>query len=395
MTKNEKGSVIVLLIAAVLIASTGIFYFSLRTDVVTDAVENETFLNMLFVLENEGQPLATYVLIYYPALRRGAMFDVPGNIGIILKTADRFGRIDSVYETSGIADYCREIENLTGISEIPVTVSMNLAQFSKATDMLGGLPVFISYPIDVEEDGERFLLPSGVVDLDGDKISSYLRYEGDVDMDTSVRNRRETTFLSFLGLLNSKYDMVFNSVFFKMFAKNFTTNLSERNFKQLLMQISEIGSEKIITSEIDGSTREVDGQKMLFPFYEGQVIKDVFQQTTALLSSEDKTVYDRTYALEIQNGTMTQNLAQRTADLLKNFGYDVVSVRNANEANYEKTMIIDHIGNSAVAQALGKIINCDEIQVDDIQSSSETKSYLVDFVIILGKDFDGRRVIKR
>ena len=70
--------------------------------------------------------------------------------------------------------YKQEIEKLIGY-KISFYTILSERNFSKITDMLGGLRVFIPAPIDVlTETGDRCLLPSGAVNLDGDKIYSYL-----------------------------------------------------------------------------------------------------------------------------------------------------------------------------------------------------------------------------
>ena len=62
--------------------------------------------------------------------------------------------------------------------------------------------------------------------------------------------------------------------------------------------------------------------------------------------------------------------------------------------DYEKTVIIDHIGNKEIAAMVGDFIHCTNIveeEVDLSNTESETAAD-VDFTIILGKDFDGRYV---
>ena len=98
--------------------------------------------------------------------------------------------------------------------------------------------------------------------------------------------------------------------------------------------------------------------------------------------------------MEIQNGTTVQGLAKNTAALLQSIGYDVLTTTNADSNNYDKTIIIDHINNSQVASSLGEFIMCENIVVDEVQSEDAglDANLLVDFTIILGKDFDGRYV---
>ena len=144
---------------------------------------------------------------------------------------------------------------------------------------------------------------------------------------------------------------------------------------------------------ITGSSRNVDGKALLFPYYDGQLIKDVFKQTTTALVSASGTVSSRVYVLEIQNGTNVQGLARNTAALLQSAGYDVLSMINADANDYEKTIIIDHIGNTDEAKSLADFIRCKNIITDEIKENEDLEAdSLVDFTIVLGKDFDGRYV---
>ena len=73
-----------------------------------------------------------------------------------------------------------------------------------------------------------------------------------------------------------------------------------------------------------------------------------------------------------------------------------MSAVNADSNDYEKTVIIDHIGNKEVAGVVGDFIHCTNIVEEEVnlsQNQMESDNTAdVDFTIILGKDFDGRYV---
>ena len=130
----------------------------------------------MVILINSIVEIFSDVFIYYPVSHRGALINILGNTGAIFKSLQRVDRIDAVYTQKGIEVYKAEIENLIG-QTIPFYVEMNMKDFGELTDMLGGLKVFVPSPVDIQsEEGERWLLPSGAVTLDGDKITTYLTY---------------------------------------------------------------------------------------------------------------------------------------------------------------------------------------------------------------------------
>ncbi len=395
-TKINKNFIFLLLMALVLIITAVFFVMYLRTDPIADVLKNDQMLKTLIVLKNDDEEnprlLFTTALLYYPVSRRVAMFDIPENMGAIYESLGRTDSIEAVYHEKGIDAYRKEIEKMLGTS-IPFYLVIDMEQFSKLTDLLGGLRVFISSPVDETVEGVKYLLPSGAVNLDGDKIRSYLEYSLPDETEDMIHERKQMAILSFLMALNKNSSTVFAKKSFPYFAQCFQSGLDRNGLYKLLSQISLIDAERISPQSVTGYNRIVDEKELLFPSYDGQLIKDICKQTMSALVSSTQTVYSRTYVLEIQNGTLVQGLARNTAALLQNFGFDVLSMVNADRHDYEKTVIIDHIGNSEIAKNLGEFIMCENIITEEVKDESENEAdSLVDFTIILGKDFDGRYV---
>ena len=170
------------------------------------------------------------------------------------------------------------------------------------------------------------------------------------------------------------------------------SNISDSDFKQLLEYLCKIDSERLVPQRLTGAVRIVDSKELLFPFRDGQQIKEIIGQTMAALASKEGTTLERVYALEILNGTDTNGLARTASELYQSFGYDVIRIGNAPRTGVEHTVLIDRIGNEAVAKIVGQVVRCENIesvQVSNDHSDSETN---VDFTLILGKDFNGYTV---
>ena len=153
-------------------------------------------------------------------------------------------------------------------------------------------------------------------------------------------------------------------------------------------------SESVFRQTVTGLPRIVDGQRLVFPLDNGDFIKRAVKQSTNILISNKGALASRVYVLEIKNGTTIQGLAHNTAILFQNASYDVLSAVNADSNNYEKTVIIDHIGNREMADMVGEFIHCTNIVEEEVNiyDTEPEDSANVDFTIILGKDFDGRYV---
>lgn len=393
-TSGKRGALLLLLILLIFISVTVSLALSLRTDKVEENLATDRVIKTLFVMEDKNEVLFTDVFIYYPVSKKGALINILGNTGAIFSSLGRVDRIDAVYSEKGIDVYKDEVEKLVG-QTIPFYVVMDLDKFGELTDMLGGMKVFIPSPVDIkDEEGARYLLPSGVVNLDGDKIRTYLTFSKPDEEDEDKIERRQNVLIAFFTALTQNSRNLQNMKTFEQVAKRMQSNLEGKEFHTLITEIANVDAEHLNPTEITGSRRVVDGKTLLFPYYDGQLIKDVVKQATNALVSLDNENVSRIYVLEIQNGTRVQGLARNTSALLQSAGYDVLSTLNADSQDYDKTVIINHIGNAEAAKNLGDFIRCtnivDDTATDESLYSDENSN--VDFTIILGKDFDGRYV---
>ena len=392
---EQKGILFIVLILVIIAALCLFFMRTLKTNTVEDELERDSVVRVLFVVEDEhDNSLFSNVLIYDSSTKKAAVINLPGYTGAIFQSLGRTDKLEQVYNELGINSYKTEVQKLLGIT-IPYTTIIRLDNFIKLCDMFGGMRVFIPSPVDcISDDGERWLLPSGAVNLDGDKVAVYLKYRQAEEDEDSIQERYQNVMGAFLTGLHDQSFKIFNKTSnFEKYSDCFTVNLNEDETETLFSVISELDSESIIKQTITGSLRNVDNQQLLFPLNNGEFIKEAVKQTTYMLMSTDGTISNRIYVLEIQNGTKTQGLARRTATLYQDASYDVLSAVNADSNDYAETVIIDHIGNEATAKQVGELIHCYNIkQAEEMEDGSSGDS-MVDFTVILGRDFNGTYVI--
>lgn len=330
-TDEQKGALLLLFILLIIVAVSIIMAFSLRKDNVAEKLKNDQVVRVLCVLDDEnGNAVFSDVLIYYPVSGKAGIVNIPGNTGAIYQSLGRVDRIDDVYLEKGIETYKYEIEKLLDCN-IPFSITFNIKNFVKMTDMLGGLRVFIPAPVDtVSESGERWLLPSGAVTLDGDKVAAYLKYRDEEESNSDVQERYQNVVTAFFSVLHDKRSLIFGKKkIFNEFLKLMNCNLKENDAYRLFSEISKMDSETMIRQSVTGPLRIVDGQKLLFPLNNGEFIKEAVKQSTNMLISNSGTYASRVYVLEIKNGTTVQGLARNTSILFQNASYDVLSAVNA------------------------------------------------------------------
>lgn len=397
---EQKGAFFLIVMLMIIITVIVVLSISLRVDAVAEKIADDQVIRILLVVDDgenkERNALFSNVLVYYPVSKKAMTINVPGNTGAIYQSLGRVDRVDDVYKEKGIDIYKKEVEKLLDIN-IPFSLVIKIDDFVKITDMLGGMRVFIPSPVDkVSSNGERWLLPSGAVNLDGDKVFIYLKYVLEDESDSDIQERYQNIVTSFFTTLHDKKAVVFSKKStFREYYKLMNMNLREyKDVYKLMSLVADMDSESIGRQTITGKNRFVDGQSLLFPLNNGEFIKEAVKQSTNMLISNSGVLASRIYVLEIKNGTPVQGLAHNTAIFFQNASYDVLSAVNADSNDYDKTVIIDHIGNKEMATMVGDFIRCSNIVEEEIDLTSVDNDATanVDFTIILGKDFNGRYV---
>jgi anionic cell wall polymer biosynthesis LytR-Cps2A-Psr (LCP) family protein len=402
--KRDASVFFLLLIVLLVVGGSIAGVLFLNYDPIQEALATDQVIDTIFIFEGESQdgeikPLITLVLMYYPETKRAAIFDIPGQVGLILKGIDRVDRIDSLYNPENIEIYKNEIASFIG-NEIDYSIVYNLDTLEKTVDLLEGVDLFIPAPVQMYDSTPPILFTSGLCRLDGKKARSYLTYKLPQETDEAVHLRRQRFFYAFIKRIGEQNKMLKQKSVAKMSYSFMKVNMNEREQMKLFDEFSNINMDRVSIQSVTGITREVSGQTLLLPSYNGNLIKEMIRQTLGSITAPAEGQFsDRVYTVEVLNGTTTNGLAGRTAELLRGFGYDVITVGNA-DTLYEDTVIIDQLGYQVVAQNFGGIIRCSNIQVRTVELESNTVeeavnvNYKSDFILIIGGDFNGRYVIE-
>ena len=403
-TNNTRfDASVVLLIAIIVFLGAGVLVTvqTLRSDPLEGIIAGERVINTLFVLEgNGGKPLGTYVLMYYPATRRASIFDIPGELGLILQKVNRVDRIDTVYEPQKIAAFKNEVARLLGV---PITYSfvLDTPNLGKVVDLIEGVELLIPSRMEIYDEEPPILFPSGKTRLDGDKAQLYVSYELPEEDGELISFRRQRFFLGLIKRLGERHEFLKNPEVTHIYQSMLRTNMNLRIRERLFDEYAGINMDRVSIQSVGGTAREVSGQTLLLPYYDGSLIKDIVRQTQqGLTRPAEGAATDRIFTVEVLNGTDVNGLAARTAELLRGFGYDVTEIKNSEEKRRD-TIIIDRSGNENMARIFGSVIQCGNIEFEATTSEDilglellvPTLEYTTDFTLILGSDFNGRYVI--
>jgi anionic cell wall polymer biosynthesis LytR-Cps2A-Psr (LCP) family protein len=396
-----KDASIALLAAIVLLLVGGIIIavYSLRSDPMDEILSGDRVISVLYIIEQNQKPLSTYVLMCYPKTRRVAIFDIPGEIGMLLQRVRRVDRIDTVYNPQRVSPYENEIERLLGI-DITFTIVMNTENLGKAVDLIKGVELFIPSAVNIRDEGELVLFPSGISRLDGDKAISFINFQvADEDREMAVF-RRQRFFLGFLKRQAEMNGELKNNAVSQLYQSFLQTSFNQRTRLHLFDEFAVMDLDRVNIQVVGGNLREVSGNTLLIPYYDGNLVKEIVRQTLGTLTSPmDGAISDRVFTVEVLNGTSVNGLAGRTAEVLRGFGYDIISISNADHAEYEKTVIIDRSGLEEMAKNFAGIIRCNNIRFEaqnrdalEDELALQNLEYRSDFTLIIGRDFNGRYV---
>jgi len=379
-------SIFLLILIVVVVLSAGVFgYLQLRTDLYTEMLKRGDPVALLFCLRGDQEDRFFEILLYDPDTNRAAIVYIPGNVGMIIESLKKVDRLDVLYNRGNMDPLISKIEELVAI-DIPFFIDLQDREVRNQVDLLGGLELFIPNPVDITFEGRRVLLPSGSVVLDGEKIRDFISYREETENDVDRAGRKQRFLQSLLKKI-SEGDLLTKKKAFATFRGNMSTNLSPGALSSFVTETRKLEIEKIIFQRVLGSTRVIDGKELLFPHFDGQLLKEIVKQTEDSISSQEPFAEEElTVAIEVLNGTSVGGLARRAANVFQSFGYDVVSVANADNSEYQKTVVLDRKGGIAAAERIAELIRCQRVY----SRLEEDGDLSIDVSIILGTDFDGR-----
>jgi polyisoprenyl-teichoic acid--peptidoglycan teichoic acid transferase len=386
----EKSSILLIVIVGILAAMIVLLFVSLRSDAVDQAMKSDRILDIAVIIEKEGKPVSTQLFLFYPSNGRGALLDVPGETGLIIKKLNRVDRIDVLYDKRRPNAYVDEIAGLLATS-VPYWIVLDEKGLASAVDLMEGLEVFVPAAVDLPGP-PRASLPSGALVLDGDKASQFAFYKDPDESETDAIARRQKLFQSFVRRLGEKSEWITRPDVFSSFRRSMRTNLGDDSLRGFLTELSKIDADRLVLQKVTGIYRDVDGKRLLFPHYDGELVQDIVKQTlNALANSDSASPADKIFTIEILNGTPTKGLAKKAAEIFQSFGYDVLSVDNAEREDNDKTQVIDNYSNLDASKNIADVIRCKSTSRQPMPAQGVAAA---DFTILLGKDFNGRYCTK-
>lgn len=385
----DKSHIILWVILALFAAALVAGVVALKAESLSSQLKTDRPINVLLIFEQDGKPVSTQLLMFYASRSKAALLDIPSNTAVILKTIKRMDRIDYTYKAGNPKNFLTEVASYLDIS-LNGYLLFDEKSLAKTVDLLDGLPLFI--PSMVVQDGPPMVrLPGGAVTLDGEKVLQYLRYREESESEGDALVRRQKLAIALLKKLSEKSGYFGDKAASSALVGGIGSNFSPDARKLLLREVAKLDADTILLQKITGMYRSVEGQSLFFPFYDGELARDMLKQTlNAMSASTVSSNSSKIYTVEILNGTAEKGLAARTSEIFGSFGYDVVAVGNAPTLDYGKTVLIDRFGDKEALGTIAGVIKCSNFA----DAASYKGSIKADYTIILGNDFNGRVCVR-
>lgn len=330
------------------------------------------------------------------SIPRDLWVSIPGHSEGRINTAHFFGEADN-YPGGGPALAKKTVQYALGIP-IHYYVRVNFEGFEKLIDAIGGITINVEEAIHDErypDGGYGYMtidIPAGEQLMDGERALQYARARhGGTDFQ---RARRQQQVLQAIRDKVLRLDIPLTRIpeVLKLVGNSVRTDLSLSDMYALAKVGRDIDGKNIRSAVIDETLTTPqttpDGAQVLIPdrALVREVIKDLFggpAPTSVANLTEAQLIAQEGARIELQNGTLTPGLAQRTGEELKKLGYAVVSFTNADRSDYATSVIIDYSGKTATVSLLAQRFN---VVAQNIRRDTDNPGN-VDVRLILGQDY--------
>lgn len=386
--KKEFDKSLLILLAIILITLVTAFslYLNVRIDKISQIIKERGVLSILITVIDKGEPLLTQVLVINTETNKGALIDIPENTGTIIASIQRFSRVDTILRDQGVDLFRKKIGKILAV-DIPFHLVMTKESFSDLIDFFDGLDVFISKSL--EDSPEEYNIPSGSVVLEGDKVLQYLELKIPEEHDTGKVARKQKIVQAFFSQIKKYSERIVKTNNLLLVLDEIDSNMDIGSARRLFSYLGSLEVDRLVLQGIIGEHKIVSGQELIFPYNNENLIKVRVKRILINLSNPEVISDEKlNFNLQVLNGTSMPGLASRTAKYFSSFGYTISGFGNASNDEHKLTTILIRKGNRDAAERLGELINCEYIHSQVEEGIDDT----IDFTIILGKDFDGKRV---
>ncbi|MHB1455819.1 MAG: LCP family protein [Armatimonadota bacterium] len=298
------------------------------------------------------------------SIPRDTRIDIPG-YGI--------GKINAANAFEGPLLTAQMVETLTGIRP-NYYIKTNVEGFKETVDLVGGVEIDVEKNMRYNDNwGNLHInLKKGLQMLDGENAMGYVRFRHD-KLGDITRMERQRKFMKALAkrmLEPSRLPKLPWTI--KSVMRNVATDMTSKDLLYLAKFAGKVDMDKAQMETLPGGPQTVGGVSYWIPDEDQiseMVTKLFLTQTIAGLPK-----------VEILNGSGISGAAQKAADAFRLYGYEVISVGNADSFKYESSQVINHKPEIKGLDKISVLVNSSIVK--DLPDPTAP----ADVTVIIGKD---------
>lgn len=304
----------------------------------------------------------------------------------------RVEKVNAAYAFGGAELARKAISNFLGL-DIKYYIALDYNGFEKLVDLAGGVTVTIEKPLKDDKTKPPIDIPAGTHKLNGKMALGYVRYRDTTTGDLGRLQRQRQLMEAFLrqGMKDKSLNELQHLV---LAAQQYIeTNMAPVSLYKLAQRLEGLRPEQV-------QIKQIPGESICKPAKEGGCYIEPDPVRTAQLVNKMLRGLDVVTSDEVRvkvlNGSGTTGLARRVSELLRNEGFTVVHVGNADRFDYAQSYIIDITSDSRKIELLRerslrsmfKVVKPNEIAatMEGLKAKGVTGDG-ADVMLILGHDF--------
>jgi|GEM_PF-6058682 len=362
----KSKTLIIILSLLIILILTGVtlwLAFSLGTDAVTYAIRDDPLFRMYVFIHEKDVLYAGMLLLFNTQTGHAALYEVPGNMGAFVEDNEKIDRLDLIFHENAPELYLEKLKSILGVRTNFYLEIASQQALSGIVDLLGGVWLSI------------------------DSLNTYVDGENIIEFLKKNKLTYESCVSALLEEFSVEESLLSHKEVQKELYQRFSTNFDFKSFQVLLKFLRELRPNAIYHRVVEGSLKEVlvEGEKklLLFPYFDGKWVQKTVQQLETALIHEQN-ILPAIITMEILNGTTIPGLASKARNLYRKYGFDILSIGNAQENDVAHTVVLNHSNNVEMAQKVAEVIGAKVVKAKN--------SDQIDVTLILGKDFDGRYI---
>ncbi len=295
-----------------------------------------------------------------------------------INLADKnFTKLNSSHVYGGIELTQETVEDLLSVN-IDYYLETDFQGFEQIIDRLGGVDIYVEKNLHyVDKAGGLYInIDSGQQNLSGEEALKYVRYRdlrGDIGrierqqkfIDAVLKKALSPTVIPKLPGIISEINSTVN------------TNIPLKDVSPFLSVAKEINLSQVESKMLPGEAKYINEISYWVPdMQETEIMVENLIKNKSYINNQK-------YQLTVLNGLGKAGVAGETAELLKNYGFKIENISNADNYNYQRS-IIKYYSNQDqdTAEKIAELLNAELEQVDN---KSELNGKIE---IILGHDYD-------